>query len=124
MKYRRMRCIAERCQRWTGAISPRQAVGKHRRWAISRNAGRSLPLMLDRRFSGNDLIVDPGVGLFHAVAELDLGCPVELLLDEGVVAVAAVYAFGSAEIVGPLEFDTGNVLHDIHKTIDGHDLVA
>src|SRR5277367_5809120 len=40
---------------------------------------------------------DPGVGFGEAFTKLDGGFPVELLLDEGVVAVAAVDAFGRVE---------------------------
>src|SRR5205085_1354474 len=51
------------------------------------------------------LIVDPAVGLLHAVAEAGVGLPAEELLDQRVVTIAAVHALGGRQVVVPLQLD-------------------
>jgi hypothetical protein len=55
------------------------------------------------RATGFHLVVDPGVGLFHAFAEGNGGFPAEELFDEGIVAAAAADALGSVEFVFALQ---------------------
>jgi len=69
-------------------------------------------------------VFDPGVGFGEAFAKLDRRCPVEFLLDEGVVAVAAVDALGSAEVVVALELDARDVFGYVDKLVDGDELVG
>src|SRR5580693_10156820 len=46
----------------------------------------------DGGLAGGHLVVDPLVGLLHAILETDGRRPVHQLLDQGVVAVAAAHA--------------------------------
>jgi hypothetical protein len=55
---------------------------KHRRVASRRSLARLSILVL---------LLDPGIGLGHALAQQGTGFPAEHLLDERVVAVAAGY---------------------------------
>ncbi len=75
-------------------------------------------------FACEHFIFDPGVGLGEAVAELDGGFPVELFADQGVVAVAAVDAFGRVEIVVALELDAGDLFNDVDELVDGDEFVG
>src|ERR1700742_2743577 len=70
------------------------------------------------------LLFNPGVGFFHAFAKLDGGLPVELFENFSVVAVAAVDAFGRAEIVGALEPDAGDLFNDVHELVDGDEFAG
>src|SRR5690349_2270983 len=73
-------------------------------------AGCSLPL-------AGHLVVDPAVGLLHAVAELGVGLPAEEFLDQRVVAVAAVHALGGRQVVVPLKLDAGDLLDDVDELV-------
>jgi hypothetical protein len=75
-------------------------------------------------FGGQHLFLDPGVGPGEAVAELDRRCPVEFLLDESVVAVAAVDALGSVELVVALELDARDLFRDVDELVDGDEFVG
>ena len=68
----------------------------------------------------DDLVVDPRVGLLQAGAELDVWLPAECFLDERVVGVAAVYAFGGVEFVAALELDACDAFHRVHELVDAH----
>src|SRR3982075_950646 len=70
------------------------------------------------------LVVDPLVGLLHAVLETDGGRPTHQLLDQVVVAVAAAHALGRIELVGALEPDAGDLLDDVDQAVDADQLVA
>src|SRR5262249_11489399 len=49
---------------------------------------------------------------------------VHQLLDQRIVAVAAAYALGRVELVLPLEFHAGDLLDDVDKPVDAHQLVG
>ena len=49
--------------------------------------------------AGEILIVNPGVGLLETCAERCVGLPMEIALDQRVVAIAAIDAFGSVQVV-------------------------
>lgn len=63
-------------------------------------------------------VVDPPVGDFEAVAKLGAWFPAKDFLDERIVAIATIDAFGGAEVVVALEFDAGDIFNDIHELID------
>src|ERR1700676_4955910 len=65
-----------------------------------------------RAVLGEPFLLDPGVGLGHAVAQPGVGLPAEDLLDEGVVGVAPAHALGGVELVGAVQGDAGDVLGD------------
>ncbi len=65
------------------------------------------------------LIVNPSVGLLETRAERGVGLPVEIALDQRVVAIAAVHAFGSVQVVLARQLDAGDVFDDVYETIDG-----
>src|SRR5205085_12301804 len=50
--------------------------------------------------------------------------PAKIFLDEGVVAVAAIDAFGSFQIVRALKLNAGDVFDQVHQTINGDQLAA
>ena len=60
--------------------------------------------------AGHVLVVNPGVGLLQPGSQGRIGFPIEILLDQRVVAVAAVDAFGSAQVVIPLQLDPSDAL--------------
>src|SRR6185295_10540862 len=74
------------------------------------------------RAIGQIFFANPGVGLGHAVTQTDRRFPAQVFLDLGVVAVAAVHALGSAQVVGPLQLDAGDVLGDVDQLVDRHEL--
>src|SRR5215472_2893281 len=47
-----------------------------------------------------------------------------MFLDQCVIAVAAIHALWRFEIVRAFKFDSGDALNDVHKAVDGHNLVA
>ena len=47
------------------------------------------------------------------------GSQLKVLLDQGVVAVAAIHAFGRAQVVIALQLDAGDIFHDIDELVDG-----
>src|SRR5689334_15345452 len=63
-----------------------------------RSARGSLALLCRRL---RDLVVDPPVGLLHAVLEPDRWLPVKQALDQNVVRVATAHAFRRSEVVAP-----------------------
>ena len=67
---------------------------------------------------------DPGVCSGEAFAELDGGFPVELFEDFGVVAVAAIDAFGCVEFVVALQFDAGYLFGDVYELVNGNEFVG
>src|SRR5437879_13444659 len=75
-------------------------------------------------FAGEHLVFDPGVGQGEAFSQTDGRRPVEFFLNERVVAVAAVDAFGGAEIVAALEFDAGDLFDDVDELVDGDEFVG
>ena len=68
--------------------------------------------------------IDPVVGLLHAVTQANAGGPTQVLNDLGVVAVAAIHAFGSGEVVIVLELDAGDVFDHVVETFDRGQLVG
>src|SRR5712692_4912390 len=74
--------------------------------------------------TADHLVVNPAVGFLQAVAQTDAGFPAQILLNERVVAVTAVHALGRVQVVGPLQLDTGDRLHDVHQPVDGDQFVA
>ena len=68
-------------------------------------------------------VVDPVVGLLHAVAERDAGLPAQILLDQRVVAVAAVHALGGVRLYLRFELHAGDLLDDVDEAVDRHQLV-
>src|SRR5258708_492432 len=78
----------------------------------------------DGGLAGGHLVVDPLVGLLHAVLETDGGRPTHQLLDQVVVAVAPAHALGRIELVGALEPDAGDLLDDVDQAVDADQLVA
>jgi hypothetical protein len=56
---------------------------------------------------------NPGVGLRHAVAELDTGRPTKVFFDLRIIAVATIHAFGSGEIMTVLKLYAGNLLDQL-----------
>src|SRR5258708_14031289 len=75
-------------------------------------------------FAGEHLVFDPGVGQGEAFAQTDGGCPVEFFLNERVVAVAAVDAFGGAEIVVALQLDAGGLFGEVGELVARDELVG
>ena len=65
------------------------------------------------------LVVNPAVGFFHPVPETGGRFPAKVFSNEGVVAVAAIDAPGSAKIVASLQFNACDLLDDIHQLVDG-----
>ena len=76
------------------------------------------------RFAIGHLVVDPGVGFFHAGAQSSVRFPPKIFLDEGIVAVSAIDAFGRLQIIASFELDAGNLLNDVNQTVYGHEFVA
>ena len=70
------------------------------------------------------LIINPGVGFFHAIAQPRVRLPSQIFLDQRIVAVAAVDTLWRLQIIGALELNTGNVLDDIDQPVDGDNLTA
>jgi hypothetical protein len=70
------------------------------------------------------LVVDPPVGLLHADPQLGVRLPAEHALDQCVVGVAAIDPLRRVQLVGPLQLDPGDLLHDVHQLVDGHQLAA
>src|SRR5688572_11872539 len=64
------------------------------------------------------LVLDPAVGDFKAVAQLRVRLPAEDLVDQRVVAVAAVDALGRVEVVAAFELDAADVLGDVDELVD------
>ena len=69
-------------------------------------------------FAGKVLIVDPAIGPFEASAQRGVRLPMQILPDEGVVAVAAIDALRRAEIVVALQFDACKFLGEINELVD------
>src|SRR5437763_6043777 len=87
---------------------------------------RCVPLFCgsDQELGGEHLIFYPGVSQGEAFAQTDGRRPVEFFLNQGVVAVAAVDAFGGAEIVVALQLDAGDLFDDVDGLVDGDELVG
>ena len=71
-----------------------------------------------------DLLFDPAIGFLEAVAKPDGRFPAETIEDQGVVAVAAVYTFRSAPVVGAREPDAGNLFHKVDEAVDADKLTG
>src|SRR5439155_18811583 len=69
-------------------------------------------------------VVNPGVGLLHAVAQGRAGRPPQEPLDPRVVAVATVDPLGRAEVVFPPEPGAPDLLDKVVKAVDRYQLVA
>src|ERR1035437_6055057 len=87
------------------ATQPRAAVPQFCFACNTAEGGCATKLMPG--FTALDFVEDPAVGLFEAVFEAGVGFPAEAFLDEGVVGVAAVDAFGGGEVVVAFEGDAG-----------------
>ena len=70
--------------------------------------------------AGFHLVEDPSVGFFQSGAKGDGGFPAEFLFYQGVVAAAAADSFGGVELVGALEFNTGDVFDQVDELVDGN----
>src|SRR5205823_4939879 len=70
------------------------------------------------------LLVNPAVGLLHAVPQADGRRPAELLINKCIVAAAAANAFGRVHLVAPLDPDPSDVLHHVDQLINRDQLVA
>src|SRR5437763_4764716 len=70
------------------------------------------------------LVVNPAVSFFQAVAKADGRLPTHEVANFRVVAVATVDTFGRLQIVNALEFHAGNFFHQIDQAIDRDQLVA
>src|SRR5262245_40990534 len=70
------------------------------------------------------LVVDPSIGLPHAVHQRNRGGPTELLPDERIVAATTAHSSRSVEIVATLQPDSGDALDDVDQLIDADELVA
>lgn len=68
----------------------------------------------------NELLLDPAERLLHSVVELGGWSPSELILDQGVVAISAVYTFGCVQLVRTIEFDIRDFFHDVDEAVDRH----
>src|SRR5436309_3431163 len=68
--------------------------------------------------------MDPPVRPFHTVIEPDRRLPIQLAPNERIVAIPAPDAFRRIEQVLAPEPDLPDVLRDIHKLVDGDQLVA
>jgi hypothetical protein len=68
--------------------------------------------------AGDDLVVDPGVGALHTVAQGHRGLPPVLALDQCVIAVAPSNSLGGGEVVVSLELDACDVLDDVDQLVD------
>ena len=62
--------------------------------------------------------MNPAIGLFKAVAEAGRRFPVKKHLNECIVAVAAIHAFGRRKIVTALKFYANDLFKDIDQMID------
>jgi len=71
------------------------------------------------RLAGGHLIVDPGVGFFHAGAQRNGGLPAERFADEGVLGVASVDALGGGQVVVPPQLDAGDGFDEVDQLVDG-----
>src|SRR5438034_2990502 len=71
-----------------------------------------------------DLVINPAVGLFHAVTKAGAGLPAEVLPKKRVVAVATVDTLGRLQIVNALELGAGDLFNDVHQLVDGHQFAA
>ena len=106
-------------------IRPWKAKSPARGGALSGSDTTSVEALDGLAFlAGDHLVVDPSVGLLHAVAEPGRGFPTEHFLDERVVGVAAVHALRGLQVVGALELDAGDVLDDVDELVDGDELAA
>ena len=99
-----------------GRICLARAFIDHREWLARRRVAPHP--------CAGDLVVDPAIGLLHAVAKRDARRPAETLHDQRVVAVAAVDALRGGQVVSALQFDAGNVFDDVHQLVDRDRLVA
>src|SRR5262249_8225332 len=68
------------------------------------------------------LIIDPSVGLLYAHAERCVRFPTEVSLNQGVIAVTAVYALWRTQIVLTLQLNTRDLLDDVDELVHGHSL--
>src|SRR5580658_2479346 len=68
------------------------------------------------------LIVNPGVGLLEAHSKRNSRFPIEIFLDQGVIAVSSVDAPRSRQIVPAHQFDPRDLLDDVDELIDGDGL--
>src|SRR5262249_41817653 len=70
------------------------------------------------------LVVDPSIGLLHALHERNRGSPTELLLDHRIVAAAPADSFRRVEIEATLQPHSGNPLDDVDQLVDADELIA
>src|SRR5260370_39563250 len=105
------------------AWAPPLRMTKGRQTSLLRRDGAGQDVD-DGGLAGGHLVVDPLVGLLHAVLETDGGRPTHQLLDQVVVAVAPAHALGRIELVGALEPDAGDLLDDVDQAVDADPRVA
>ena len=91
----------------------RRAVFTYRTMPASRTTPAS-PLSRAMYWS-----IDPAVGFLESRSQRRARLPMQILLDQGVVAVAAVDAFGRAQIVIALQLDSRDFLDHVHELVDG-----
>jgi hypothetical protein len=46
--------------------------------------------------------------------------PAQVFLDKSIVTVPAHHALGRIQVIDALQFDLGNIFHNVHQLIDGH----
>src|SRR5579872_22187 len=68
------------------------------------------------------LVVDPAISLFQTDPQRNARLPTQVLLDLGVVAVAAVHTLRSGKIVNAFELRTGDLFRNIDQLVDRHHL--
>src|SRR6267143_2956770 len=73
-------------------------------------------------FASHMLVVNPPISFLKTQPQGRIRLPVEIFLDQSVVAVSAVHTLRRGEIVFALEFDPRNLLGEIDQLIDGHSL--
>src|SRR5579859_8132317 len=66
------------------------------------------------------LAVNPPVGLLQANAQWRIRFPLEVFLDQRVIAVSTVHAFRRFKIVIALQLDACDFFRHVHKLVDGH----
>src|SRR4051812_43969461 len=94
---------------------------------MSRNDGGWMPaaLLLDDAmtfFARVILLLDPLEGASQPVVQGRVRLPLERFFDESIVAIATGDAAGSIQVVMPLEFHSGDLLHFGNEVVNRNQL--